>query len=324
MLLSEGVDVNVRDYKGATPLHRVKSSECMTILMDAGADVAIQDTEGNTPLHMLCFEGSDDTEQNEQMIQVLLNKGGNILGRNLRNLMPIHCAAMGGNIDSVLSLLHHNEEDILKSLMEEPQDGEPASLLYLTLNDGHLECAAKLLSIGIKFKENESKRLLYKYLTGTSRSDTLIDMISFLLDNGASVTDTYDEDQLTALHLVAANVLFTDLIEVMVGSYEADVDIQDKDGASPLFYACKNNNPFGASLLLEHGANIRQTSNHNTMPFDLIPDFDDWIDSGFFSKEMIARLKAYSLKQTKELIHAISRKVKSDHSQNKLRFSIIG
>ena len=57
LLLSEHVDVNVRDYKGATPLHRVKSVECMTILMDAGADVFIQDDEGNTPLHVLCYEG---------------------------------------------------------------------------------------------------------------------------------------------------------------------------------------------------------------------------------------------------------------------------
>ena len=63
---------------------------------------------------------------------------------------------MGGNIESVLSLLHQNEDEILESLMEEPQDGDPPSLIYLALNDSHLECAAQLLEIGIKFKVSQS------------------------------------------------------------------------------------------------------------------------------------------------------------------------
>ena len=59
----------------------------------------------------------------------------------------------------------------------------------------------------------------------------LVDLISFLLDNGASVSDSFDgQEGLCALHLVSGNVLFTDLIELMVVTYEADVDIQDRNG----------------------------------------------------------------------------------------------
>ena len=76
---------------------------------------------------------------------------------------------------------------------------------------------------------------MHKYLTGTTRSDLLVDMVTFLLDNGANVHDTYDSDELTPLHLVAANVLFTDLIEIMVSNYEADVDIHDKNGRKLIF-----------------------------------------------------------------------------------------
>jgi len=45
--------------------------------------------------------------------------------------------------------------------------------------------------------------------------------------------------------------------------------------------------------------------------FDFILDYDEWIECGYFSDEIRARLKAYSLKHARDLIRAISKKVKA-------------
>ena len=47
--------------------------------------------------------------------------------------------------------------------------------------------------------------------------------------------------------------------------------------------------------------------------FDFILDYDEWIECGYFSDEIRARLKAYSLKHARDLIRAISKKVKVPH-----------
>lgn len=54
MLLTEGADVNVRDTRGATPLHRSASQgriAIVTSLLGApGVEVSATDIDGNTPL----------------------------------------------------------------------------------------------------------------------------------------------------------------------------------------------------------------------------------------------------------------------------------
>jgi len=40
-LLSHRVDVNLQDYKGATPLHRVRSHECMMVSIELGYPLSL-------------------------------------------------------------------------------------------------------------------------------------------------------------------------------------------------------------------------------------------------------------------------------------------
>lgn len=53
-LLAERVDIDIRDNKGATPLHwaaKYNNTTAVSYLLDLGAVIEALDAEGNTPLH---------------------------------------------------------------------------------------------------------------------------------------------------------------------------------------------------------------------------------------------------------------------------------
>lgn len=92
-LLQLRVDVNIRDYKGATPLHRANNAGTMNYLIEAGALLNAADSDGNLPLHVKCY-GEADQPSDLDAIALLLDSGGKIAAPNGRSLLPVHCAAM--------------------------------------------------------------------------------------------------------------------------------------------------------------------------------------------------------------------------------------
>jgi ankyrin repeat protein len=86
-LISVGVDVNARDRDHWTPLHfaaRVKSHECITLLLDAGADPNVPNNEGVTPLHQLLLAPPMDTE----LVGLMLEHGADPFRKH------VECCAM--------------------------------------------------------------------------------------------------------------------------------------------------------------------------------------------------------------------------------------
>lgn len=309
-LLRLRVEINVRDYKGATPLHRAKSTDIMEMLLDAGAMVDAEDVEGNTPLHVKCY-GESNKPSDLTSIELLLNKNASLSKRNTRGLLPIHCCAMQGRIDVMRMMMRYDHDGFMaKAIAGEETNKPPPSLLNLAIANDFTECAQWLLANGFFFKEKEQDILMRRILTEQITLKDSQDAVKFLLDNGADANPKYHPGNNSSLHYAASLSGEADILELLL-RYDANVDALNDDGETPLFFATKSNNKFAASTLIDRKANYRHKNNMGQTAFDYIIDYDEWIECGYFDDEIKARLKAYNLKHSRDLVRAISKKVKT-------------
>lgn len=307
-LLSEGLDVNILDYKGATPLHRARDGATVELLLEVGSNIDSVDHDGNTPLHVKCYGESGEATDLE-CIEKLLMKEAPLNTRNNRDLMPIHCCAMQGRVDAIQALLFFDTAGSIKQSLETEDEKSPPSLPHLSVANDFLDCAKWLSENKFEFKETETDLLVHKILLEEVPCANRVETIRFLLRNGASVNPTYPGGN-TALHITSGLSNAADVLELLL-SFDADVDALNDDACTPLFYATQSNNLYAASLLLNHGANVRSRNLQGLTAFDFITDFEEWIESSYFTEEMRARLKAYNLKHARDLVRAISKKVKN-------------
>ena len=102
-LLNSGADVNVRDRRGATPLHyaaEVGTPDTMRLLLDAGADIPARTAFGATPLIWSVADG--------RKVRLLVEKAADVNARTRRgNTALLVAAAQAGNADVLRFLLDH-------------------------------------------------------------------------------------------------------------------------------------------------------------------------------------------------------------------------
>jgi len=109
-LLNLGVDPNLRDEEGLTPLHRALmhnnpySAEVVDLLLSRGADPNVRGRDGNTPLHLAA-------EFNRvQAAALLLKHGADPNAVNARGEAPLHIAAGEGRYAVAYLLLQHGAD----------------------------------------------------------------------------------------------------------------------------------------------------------------------------------------------------------------------
>ena len=84
-LVEKGLDINVPDYYGGTPLYSqaTMGRDTVKLLLELGADIEKTDTYGNTPLHMAAEFFHPKT------VKCLLEKGANVNVENNRGQTPL-------------------------------------------------------------------------------------------------------------------------------------------------------------------------------------------------------------------------------------------
>lgn len=84
-LVEKGLDINIPDYYGATPLYSqaTMGRDTVKLLLELGADIEKTNTYGNTPLHMAAEFFHPKT------VALLLEKGADVNPKNDRGQTPL-------------------------------------------------------------------------------------------------------------------------------------------------------------------------------------------------------------------------------------------
>ena len=84
-LVEQGLDINIPDYYGATPLYRqaILGRDTVKLLLELGADIGKPNTYGETPLHVAAEFFHPKT------VKLLIDKGANVNPKNDRGQTPL-------------------------------------------------------------------------------------------------------------------------------------------------------------------------------------------------------------------------------------------
>jgi len=141
--LDAGVDPNLKNSKGATPLHYAASeghNDIVELLIERGANVNATDRgKGGTPLDYAYWGDQEEVIEtlNEHNAQREHEKGGKGIGQS----SLIHDAALDGDIDEVQRQLDAGVDPNLKS-------SKGATPLFYAVYGGHLEIVELLITRG--------------------------------------------------------------------------------------------------------------------------------------------------------------------------------
>jgi len=244
-LLKEGVNVNCTfvedknegkvDYTPLTVATKQSDTEMMKILISAGADLE-QTAQNLTPLSIAIYDGSLEKidllvksganlnsvniwlsshtpltfaikcNQTKELIELLLELGADINGRNWNGDSAVMCAAIEGNAEIVKLLIDKGAILTLKS-----NEG------YLYATDGEYPSDYTALMYACVFDK--------------------MDVAKVLLDAGLDV-NTFNSKGWSPL-ILATMYGRTEMVKVLIDA-GANIDWQDKLDVTPLMYAVNN------------------------------------------------------------------------------------
>jgi len=228
-LVADGVDVNLKNRWGQTPLYLAASvdMEIVQILIDAGADPNIKNRWGDALLHAAAKEGD------MELATLLISKGADVnIATNLGQT-PIVLAMMG----------NHNE--LVDLLLSKGSDIPPLHLALYTKDEAKVKA---LIEAGANV--NERTRYGTSPLDGAIQAG-LADIALLLIKNGGNV-NAKDNWDWTPLHS-ATEEGHKEIVELLIGK-GANVNARDGAGRIPLWYAEKEGHTEIFKLLRKHGA----------------------------------------------------------------------
>eukprot|EP00271_Cylindrocystis_brebissonii_P006469 TRINITY_DN1925_c0_g1_i1.p1 TRINITY_DN1925_c0_g1~~TRINITY_DN1925_c0_g1_i1.p1 ORF type:complete len:481 (-),score=44.15 TRINITY_DN1925_c0_g1_i1:198-1640(-) len=150
-LIAAGIDPDVRDRKGKTPLHVASASgnnDCVSILIRAGARAVMHKCNGLTPLHVAAAAGHTLT------VALLVANGADPLDRDHKGETAVHLAARGGHVGVLKQLAGCLEECIhcghksIAALSDTPEATSNKSIGAKSIFETPFEAKAELHKSG--------------------------------------------------------------------------------------------------------------------------------------------------------------------------------
>ncbi|XP_028585584.2 poly [ADP-ribose] polymerase tankyrase-2 isoform X3 [Podarcis muralis] len=223
-------NVNSRDTAGrkSSPLHFAAGfgrRDVVEYLLQSGGNVHARDDGGLIPLHNACSFG------HAEVVNLLLRHGADPNARDNWNYTPLHEAAIKGKIDVCIVLLQHGADPAIRNT-----DGRTA----LDLADP----SAKAVLSG-EYKKDE--------LLESARSGNEEKLMALLTPLNVNCHAS-DGRKSTPLHL-AAGYNRVKIVQLLL-QHGADVHAKDKGDLVPLHNACSYGHYEVTELLVKHGASV--------------------------------------------------------------------
>lgn len=290
-LLAEGVDVNMSDEYGLTPLCVAVVSDqvdALHVLIDAGANVnkEIHQAGDYTALHYAAELGRE-----EAMKTLIATGDSDVHAKTDASHTPFLLAALHGHVGVLSVLLENGAEpfadedefsaahlaattgqlDVLQYFLSNglTQDFEKetngVSPLSLAASAGHLNVVQFLIEYQVSnVGTSEAQTALRtEALTGAIEGGQL-EIVKLLCENGAS-TDMLATKDTTALHTAAA-VGSTEIVEYLLVEQHVDLQTRNSAGLTALLYAATAGHGHVVEVLIAHGAPVDEAVANSVNP----------------------------------------------------------
>lgn len=245
-LLSYGLNPNVKDKMGQTPLHHLmlwsnwaaehpkQRKAIVELLLANKANANALDKKHNTPLHL----GASCCPDNSELVDLLISYGANLRSKDQYDNEPLHLAASKG-------CLNITELFVSRGAYIDARNVSYMTPLHCAVSNGHVEIAIYLLTHGANADAQDDlgmRPLHWLALSGTVNAD----LIKLLLVNKASLNNT-DKDGSTPLYLAALEGR-TNMVESLL-RLGADASKKNKLGRTALEIATLNGHKETASVI---------------------------------------------------------------------------
>jgi ankyrin repeat protein len=226
LLLDKGLDPDVRDDWGWTPLHVAINPETAKALIDGGANIHAKAKDGNKAIHSLIGENMLDS------VKYLLSLGVDVDTHGKNNITPLHQAVIFNHVDGAQLLLDNGAN--IKAV-----DSNEMTCLHFARSEAMVRFLISNGAIINSLSTDKTTPLHY----ASNRAIALL-----LIDQEANL-NARDADESTPLHWAVSSR--SDVAKALIMS-GAKLNIKDSSGLTPLDYA----NDESRVLLLKKGAKL--------------------------------------------------------------------
>ena len=263
VLIAKGASVNGTDTAGQTPLHiaaNFGSKWVPELLLANGANISARDIAGNTPLHA----ATDFWCVDKDLLELLIAKGADVQARNKAGQTPLHRVCMirrqGKRLERTAEVLLAHGAEV------DAKDKSGHTPIHFAVKNGHCKLIDLLMAKGaiISTDDKPDVDLAASYYALRSKDANHLEL---LLDYGADV-NAADQWGWSLLHYTVwpSNA---DMTKVLLEKGANPNIVERTEGRTPLHYAALRGEKTQAEMLLAHGADMDARGWYGKTPLSL-------------------------------------------------------